>query len=473
MLYLLLSLEYNFRTMEVRTMNNRSELLRLRPASYASVPAPRQGFLAARSAAGGWLEVGNQKTLGLLFLLCAIFLVQGCAKPYASVVRHYREDPVCCDSMAELPIDELQAGDRKSFDLGAGSPAYQFDTGKSYFRAYLLPLGGYPYRVTIRSYLVGDYLKSAYLFFPQLITLDERRKVVRSTGPGTFTVTRTNFIERVQTAGDFNYKVEGGLTFTETNRDERYLVVLTTDELLRIKTPVPSAEVPMLLLGSTWTSSAKASEVMVPHAPGGKVSVSLSPLAPDKPSAQNGEATTGVDNAIAVAKSETSAVPKHERARGGEKAPSSVRPETLTVRLATGRIIGRLELGKTGTDEARRLFEYSGAGLGPERKSSTTFTVGTTTLTPEQLFIPPGTLHQLYFDNNGILVLFVDGSAAEIPSSGRVFRQRFSGARETGRVVGSYELQADLTSCETLIAVFRTVGDSLDSVAYAYGCPTK
>ena len=417
--------------------------------------------------------MSNQKIISRLFVLCAILLVQGCAKPYGSVVRHYREVPVCCASMAELPIDELQPGDNKSFDLGAGSPAYQFDTGKSYFRAYLLPLGGYPYRVTVSSYLIGDYLKSAYLFFPQLITLDERRKVVRSTGPGTFSVTRTNFIEGVQTAGDFHYKIEGGLTFTETNRDERYLVVLTTDELLRMKTPVPSGEVPMLLLGSTWTSSAKASEVMVPHAPGGKVSISLSPLAPDRFAAQTGKAATGVENAIAVAKSETSAVPKLERARGGEKIPSSVRPETLTVRLASGRVIGGLELGKTGTDEARRLFENSGAGLGPERKSSTTFTIGTTTLTPERLFTPPGTLHQLYFDNNGVLVLFVDGAAAELPTSARDFRQRFPGARETGRVVGSYELQADISPCVTLIAVFRTVGDSLDSVAYAYGCPTK
>ena len=409
--------------------------------------------------------VGTHKKSGQLIVLGAIFLVLGCAKPYGSVVSYYREVQVCCASMAELPIDELQAGGKITFDLGAGSPAYQFDTGKSYFRAYLLPLQGYPYRVTVSSYLVGDYLKSAYLFFPQLITLDEKRNIVRTTGPGTFGVTRTNFIEGMQTAGNFRYKIEGGLTFTETNRDERYLVVLTTDELLRMKTPVPSREVPMLLPGSTWTS-AKASEVMVPHAPGGKISISLSPLAPDKSAAQTGKAATGVEHPIAVAKNATSSVPKTEDA-------SAVRPETLTVRLASGKIIGGLELGKTMSDEARRLFENSGVGLGPERKSSTTFAIGTTTLAPELLFTPPGTLHQLYFDKNGILVLFVDGAVAEPFTTASNFRQRFSGAHETGRVVGSYELQADISPCTTIIAVFRTVGDSLDSVAYAYGCPTK
>ena len=417
--------------------------------------------------------VGTHKKSGLLFVLGAIFLVLGCAKPYGSVVGSYREVPVCCTSMAELPMDELKAGDEKSFDLGAGFPAYLFDTGKSYFRAYLLPEGGHPYRVTVTSYLMGDYLESAYLFFPHLITLDERRKIVRSTGPGTFGVTRASFIEEMQSAGNFRYKIEGGLTFTESNRDERYLVVLTTDELLRMKTPVPSREVPMLLPGSNWTSSAKASEIMVPHAPGGKVRIALSPLAPDKPAAHTGKAATGVENATAVDKSAAGSVPKPEDGGVGANIPSAVRPQALTVRLASGKIIGGLELGKASTDEARRLFENSGAGLGPERKSSTTFIVGTTTLAPERLFTPPGTLHQLFFDKNGVLVLFVDGAAAEIPSNARDFRQRFSSAHETGRVVGSYELQADISPCVTIIAVFRTVGDSLDSVAYAYGCPTK
>jgi hypothetical protein len=39
--------------------------------------------------------------------------------------------------------------------------------------------------------------------------------------------------------------------------------------------------------------------------------------------------------------------------------------------------------------------------------------------------------------------------------------------------MGSYELQADLSSCETLIAVFRTVNDTLDSTLSGYTCPTR
>jgi len=269
---------------------------------------------------------------------------------------------------------------------------------------------------------------------------------VRSPEPATFSPARADLLEAMRESGGLRFKLEGGLSFTGEKGDERYLVVMTTDELLRERTSISAAgEVPMLLPGFSGTVT---KEVRVPHAPGGRVTVSLSPLPP--------ETATGTKSAPVGAEA---------------KAPGS--PEFVTVRLVGGTAIGAVELGRTTVEAARRLFEAGGAGLGQERENAATFNAGTTHLAPKRLYTPPGTLHQLYFDDNGVLVLIVDGSPTGLPPTGREFLQRFAGARESGRTMGSYELQAPLARCVTLMAVFRAVGDTLDSAAHAYGCPTR
>ncbi|HYS44690.1 MAG TPA: MalM family protein, partial [Geobacteraceae bacterium] len=226
----------------------------------------------------GWLAIRFNRTIPPLLVLGVVILLGGCAKPYGAALRQYEGAPLCCESLAGLPVAPLRLGDKKSFDLGGGSPAYRFETGKSFFRAFALPQGPYPYRVTVRSFLVGDDLNSAYLFFPQVITLDENRRVVRSTGPETFTFQSAGFLETMQETGGLRHKLEGGLTFADGSLNERYLVVLTTDDLLRGKTPVSTVgDVPLLTPGYSVTVPG-GNEVQVPHAPAGRVSVSLSLL---------------------------------------------------------------------------------------------------------------------------------------------------------------------------------------------------
>jgi len=383
----------------------------------------------------------------------AAILIQGCAKPYGAVLRQFNEAPPCCTSLAELPVDSLHLGDTKSFDLGGNSPAYQFTTGKSYFRAFALPQGTYPYEVIVSSFLIGDDLKSAYLFFPKLITLDENRKVVRATGPETFTLQQAGYLETMgQTAG-LRHKLEGRFIFTDGSQDERYLIVLTTDDLLLGMTTVSAAgDVPLLTPGYTVTVSAKRYDVQVPHAPAGRVSISLAPLATKTPATHREETSSG--GAI-------------------QDSPPDSRPEIVTARLASGKIVGVLELGRTTMDMARHLFDKAGAMLGPERQNTAALTIGTTALAPKRLFTPPGSLQQLYFDDNGTLVLFVDSAPANLPLSIKEFQQRFPGARESGRTLGSHEIQVPLNQCVTLIAVFRSVSDALESVGYGYECRAK
>ena len=411
-----------------------------------------------------------------LFLVITVFLcLQGCAKSYGQGVRLFREAPVCCTSLAELPVEQLRIGDKKTIELGPGSPVYVFDSGKSYFLAFALPAGPNPYRVSVSSYLVGDFFKSAYIYSPQLVTLDDKRRVVRSTGPGTFAVAPAGFMESLRTSGEFHKKLEGGLTFSGTSSDERYLIILTTEALLKQKTAIPSESVPMLVLGGSDGKAAKKEEVQVPNAPGGLVSISCLPLAAEKNLSGTGN---GGDAAVSE-KPDSARTGQTVKAVGpgtvvSENEPAYLtHPDRVSVRLASGRVIGILELGKSSENEARSLFESNGAGLGPVRKNSVSFNVGAATLSPPRVYTPPGTSHQLYFEDNGRLVLIIDGVDAGVAPSGSQFRNKFPGVREGGRTTGLYELQAEISPCIVLIGAFRTVNDAFDSVLYGYTCPTK
>jgi hypothetical protein len=389
--------------------------------------------------------------LSCLLALAASMFVQGCASSYGTALRRYTKAPVCCVSLAELPVEPLQPGDKKSFDMGEGSPAYRFDTGKSYFRAFTLPQGPYPYKVTVKSFVIGDNLKSAYIFFPQLITLDENRKPVRSTGPETFALQRAGYLETMQETAGLRQKLEGGLTFTDKSRDERFLVVLTTDDLLRGKTAISNVGDEPLLNFITVETNVGATQVQ--HAPAGRVSISLAPLVAEAP------AVAGAGEGVA--------------GRTGYEQSPDPHPELVAVRLSSGKEIGILEPGRTTEESARRLFEDAGAGLGQERHNNATFTIATVVLTPKRFFAPPGSSYQLYFDDKGALVFLVDGTPAKLPRSGKEFMRRFPEARESGRTLTTYEVQVPLGHCVTLVAAFRTVGDTLESAAYGYVCPTK
>ena len=134
-------------------------------------------------------------------------------------------------------------------------------------------------------------------------------------------------------------------------------------------------------------------------------------------------------------------------------------------------IIGHLILGGATSADAKRLLQTR-AGLGPARANEITFRIGSATMRPRLLYTPPWTMHQLYFQND-TLVLVVDGLSHELPSTGADFMRRFPMARETHRESAWYELQTPLSECIWLIASFRAASDSIESNGYARLCPSR
>jgi hypothetical protein len=136
-----------------------------------------------------------------------------------------------------------------------------------------------------------------------------------------------------------------------------------------------------------------------------------------------------------------------------------------------GTLFGNVILGVSHSADVQQLLDNLG-GIGSKRENNVDFIVGTDTLHPAELYNPPATMNQLYFEND-ILVIIVEGIPHNLPASKSQFTKLHPNARETRRESGWYELQTQVSSCVWLIAVFNAADDKLESDAYAYVCREK
>jgi maltose operon protein len=211
-----------------------------------------------------------------MLLVYLMISVWGCSVPYEKTISQYQTAPICCASVDKFSFETLRSGDSKSFDLNERSPAYQFLTGKSYFKAFLLPQSSYPYVVTVTSYMLGDSIQSAYIFYPQIITLNEVYKLVRSSDPNSVRLQKAGFSETAKETWGLMYKLVVELPFEESEKHERYLIVLTTNELLGAKTSLSTLRVaPIVWPGLVGAIPVGTKEVLIPHSPVGRINVSL------------------------------------------------------------------------------------------------------------------------------------------------------------------------------------------------------
>jgi hypothetical protein len=108
------------------------------------------------------------------------------------------------------------------------------------------------------------------------VTLNKDFEVVRSTDPRSFQLQRAGFIETAKETFGFMYKIEGRISFTEENKAEKYLIILTTDELLRAKTPLSRWRfVPIIMPGVVGAVPTVKEEVLVRHSPLGRINISV------------------------------------------------------------------------------------------------------------------------------------------------------------------------------------------------------
>jgi hypothetical protein len=206
-----------------------------------------------------------------------VLFLAGCATTsYKVEMNKYRAAPVCCRSFSEFSFEELRSGESKSFDLNEESPAFVFDTGKSYFKAFRLPPSSAPYRVTVRSYILGNDLRSAYIFIPQASLLNDRYEVVRNIDFRYLRLEKAGFAETAKETWGIMRKLEGYIDVNAEKREERFLVIYTTEKLLTAKILTSRWVVfPIIFPGIVTAVPVGKEEVLVPASPVGHLNVSV------------------------------------------------------------------------------------------------------------------------------------------------------------------------------------------------------
>lgn len=134
-----------------------------------------------------------------------------CVTPVTEQLSILDKAAVCCTSMREFKYAPIFMSEEKEVALGAESPAFVFESGKSFFAAYKLPSWTAPYQ--IRAEAQGGNVRGG-MFSPSVLMLDSEFKVTRQ-----FNV--------AQGAGGNARPGIVHIFVNERDKDEQYLVLFT------------------------------------------------------------------------------------------------------------------------------------------------------------------------------------------------------------------------------------------------------
>jgi maltose operon protein len=211
--------------------------------------------MPAPSAAGAWLR---------RFVLAAFApMLAACGATLVEKGEHLRGAQPCCADFAAIRYADLHIGETRLVSISSGDPAFQFDSGKSYFAAYALPASGQTLRLTVESYMQSTLQSPTtgdqYLFAPRILLLDAAHRPLRAVEPDLRRVSYVPVTEFGATAG-LGWK----LVLHEdmaAGDGARYAIVHTTDRLLAQTTTV--------------SSPYSAAQRDLPHSPTGRLRVTL------------------------------------------------------------------------------------------------------------------------------------------------------------------------------------------------------
>jgi maltose operon protein len=198
----------------------------------------------------------------LALAACALSLA-GCGATLVEKSDQLRDAKPCCADLGGMRYADLQLGDSRLHSVSAGDPVFRFDTGKSYFAAFRLPVAAESVRLSVESYMqftqqtptTGDQ----YFFAPRILLLDAAHRPVRAVEPD---------LRRVQYVPVTEFAATGGVGWKlivdadiGPGEGVRYAVVHTTDRLLALTTRV--------------SSPYSAAQRDLPHSPTGRLGVAL------------------------------------------------------------------------------------------------------------------------------------------------------------------------------------------------------
>lgn len=200
-------------------------------------------------------------------LVVCTSLLASCGATLVEKGAELRDARPCCADLGGMYYAALKAGETRLVSIGAGDPAYQFDTGKSYFAAFALPASREPLRLAVESYMQSTLQSPTtgdqYFFAPRILLLDAAHRPLRAVEPD---------LRRVQYVPVTEFASTGGVGWKLALHADigpgdavRYAIVHTTDSLLTQSTSV--------------SSPYSAAQRDLPHSPTGRLRVTLTPTA--------------------------------------------------------------------------------------------------------------------------------------------------------------------------------------------------
>ena len=152
-----------------------------------------------------------QHVFRLIPLVSAFMAIVSCAYmvSHEKAVDRLGKARNCCESIAQFRYDQLTEGKGVKFNLDETTDAFNFETGKSYFKAFRLPDKAVPYGLRIRSFAMGEQLYQAHIFYPQIALLDEHFAIIRQSNARDFLLSKAGFVEIMSENWGLQLKLEG------------------------------------------------------------------------------------------------------------------------------------------------------------------------------------------------------------------------------------------------------------------------
>jgi hypothetical protein len=215
----------------------------------------------------------NTPTLRILSCTCAAlvlsFALAGCARQIRRQANDDLQNAVlCCSDFGAFAYSRIDDKPVR-FAMNAQSPAFQFDSGKSFFKAFELPPVRNGLKLTLTSF--SNQTTGAY-FLPDVLVLDSQFKEIRRfEGPLLRQPNR-------KVVAIFQQSIHDELIIPKEQREARFVVVLSTDPKVTARVKITSSATMVAGPGVVIPITSTASPVANPE---GEVQLEVSPVGGD------------------------------------------------------------------------------------------------------------------------------------------------------------------------------------------------
>jgi len=204
-------------------------------------------------------------------LALGLSLLGGCAVTHEQAREQLAAVGSCCAGYADFPYRPLAAGETAILEIGSKSPAFAFPAGKSFFEAFRLPDRRGAAWVRVRSYAQGDRIDRAHVFFPNVLMLDDRHRVVAEIVPRMAAIKGSRADAVKENDWGMPARLQGEVALAP---NYRYMVLRTTDALLAGQSPYVERIGGLGALGAAAGMVPQGAFAMK-HSPVGRVALEL------------------------------------------------------------------------------------------------------------------------------------------------------------------------------------------------------